>query len=637
MPRACDGLDPDHFDVVIVDEFHHAAAPSYRDAPRAPDAGRAARADRDARAYRRSDVLRWFDGRIAAELRLWDAIDQQYLVPFSYFGVHDGTDLRDVPWRRGRATTSSCADERVHGRRRVGDAASSSRCDSRSTTRARCGRSASASASRTRASWPSSSSGRGLPCGAPSGVTAHGDEREQALRDLDAGGVSVVFTVDLFNEGVDVPTSTRCCCCARPRARRCSCSSSAVGCAAHGKAAVHGARLRRHPPQEFRFDRRFRALLGAAGATSSGRSRTAFRSCRRAATWSSTASRGRSFSGASVRPSHPSGVRSARNSRAARRRLRSASTSRRLASSSRTSTPTVTAGANCVGRWLADRSAEGRRKRAAPGGRTAPACRRPRAARRISQASGRRGVRRDPSLRSADPRPAIRGNVDRVAHDADDVRAVVRWTGASCESIRRCGVSCLELLAYFPSSFRPPARAPGNSSGVPLAVHARYTRARDPRRVRRRLRREDRPLADGRPVGRSEPKRPLRLHSRQVGGWFFADDSVSRLRDQPRADPLGEPVRHPRRQPHGPALRQPAARGTNVVLFARLNTADRAFWCLGPATYVKPRRRPADRVRVAAPPPVTRRICSRISRPRPPESSENPGSAPEGGRLCLLC
>jgi hypothetical protein len=27
-------------------------------------------------------------------------------------------------------------------------------------------------------------------------------------------------------------------------------------------------------------------------------------------------------------------------------------------------------------------------------------------------------------------------------------------------------------------------------------------------------------------------------------------------------------------------------RGTNVVLFARLRTTDRAFWCLGPATYV---------------------------------------------------
>ena len=40
------------------------------------------------------DVLGYFDGRIAAELRVWDAIDQQYLAPFSYYGVHDGLDLR---------------------------------------------------------------------------------------------------------------------------------------------------------------------------------------------------------------------------------------------------------------------------------------------------------------------------------------------------------------------------------------------------------------------------------------------------------------------------------------------------------------------------------------------------------------
>ena len=46
-------------------------------------------------------MLSWFDERIAAELRLWDAIDQQRLTPFSYYGIHDTTDLRDVPWRRG--------------------------------------------------------------------------------------------------------------------------------------------------------------------------------------------------------------------------------------------------------------------------------------------------------------------------------------------------------------------------------------------------------------------------------------------------------------------------------------------------------------------------------------------------------
>jgi superfamily II DNA or RNA helicase len=95
-------LTPSHFDVVIIDEFHHAAAKSYRlllEHVRPVELlGLTATPER-------SDglpILDWFDGRIAAELRLWDAIDQQRLAAFVYFGIHDGLDLREVPWRRGR-------------------------------------------------------------------------------------------------------------------------------------------------------------------------------------------------------------------------------------------------------------------------------------------------------------------------------------------------------------------------------------------------------------------------------------------------------------------------------------------------------------------------------------------------------
>ena len=96
-----DALPPDHFDVVIVDEFHHAAAASYTDPrPLSPVELLGLTATPE-----RSDglpILHWFDDRIAAELRLWDAIDQQHLAPFVYFGIHDGLDLREIPWRRGR-------------------------------------------------------------------------------------------------------------------------------------------------------------------------------------------------------------------------------------------------------------------------------------------------------------------------------------------------------------------------------------------------------------------------------------------------------------------------------------------------------------------------------------------------------
>ena len=95
-------LAPDHFDVVIVDEFHHAAADSYR---RLLEHVRPIELLGLTATPERSDglpVLEWFDGRIAAELRLWDAIDQHRLTPFAYYGIHDGLDLREIPWRRGR-------------------------------------------------------------------------------------------------------------------------------------------------------------------------------------------------------------------------------------------------------------------------------------------------------------------------------------------------------------------------------------------------------------------------------------------------------------------------------------------------------------------------------------------------------
>ena len=91
-----------HFGVVVVDEFHHAEAPTYRRIldhlkPRellgltaTPERGDGL------------DVRLLFDGRTAAELRIWDAINQGLLSPFHYFGISDNTDLTRVTWSRGR-------------------------------------------------------------------------------------------------------------------------------------------------------------------------------------------------------------------------------------------------------------------------------------------------------------------------------------------------------------------------------------------------------------------------------------------------------------------------------------------------------------------------------------------------------
>ena len=258
-----ESIDPTHFDVVIVDEFHHAAASSYeRLLTRLKPVellGLTATPER-------SDgmpVLHWFGNRIAAELRLWDAIDQHRLVPFSYFGVADNLDLRDIPWRRGtgydvqqltkaitgteawaRAVVQQFRDRLVssEGTRALGFCVSVDHAQ----YMARVFRDSGISAT---AVW----------------ATTPDDERLRALKDLSEGRVKVVFSVDLFNEGLDVP-SVNALMMLRPT------ESPLLFLQQLGRG------LRKSPNKslctvldfvgqhrkEFRYDRRFQALLGGS-------------------------------------------------------------------------------------------------------------------------------------------------------------------------------------------------------------------------------------------------------------------------------------------------------------------------------------------------------------------------------------
>ncbi|MEY4862462.1 MAG: family helicase [Pseudomonadota bacterium] len=196
-------IPPEHFDVVIIDEFHHAEAATYQRLlahvrPRellgltaTPE-----RADE-------GDVLRWFGGVISAELRLWDAIDQRRLVPFAYYGTSDGTDLSRVPFRRGmgydpegltRLYTANDVWARlvirqVHERvadplrmRALGFCVSVDHARFMARKFEEAGLAA-------QAIW----------------ADTPGTEREAALRKLRDRELQIVFSVDLFNEGVDVP------------------------------------------------------------------------------------------------------------------------------------------------------------------------------------------------------------------------------------------------------------------------------------------------------------------------------------------------------------------------------------------------------------------------------------------------
>ncbi len=92
---------PDYFDYIIVDEFHHAAAPTYQKLLKyyQPQIllGLTATPER----MDGKSILLYFGNRIAAEIRLPEAIDRKLLCPFQYFGVTDSVDLDKLRWSVG--------------------------------------------------------------------------------------------------------------------------------------------------------------------------------------------------------------------------------------------------------------------------------------------------------------------------------------------------------------------------------------------------------------------------------------------------------------------------------------------------------------------------------------------------------
>ncbi|MEZ5143215.1 MAG: DUF3427 domain-containing protein [Acidimicrobiales bacterium] len=256
-----DHIEPDHFDVVIIDEFHRTAAPSYQ---RLLDRLRPVELLGLTATPERSDglpVLDWFDGRIAAELRLWDAVDQQRLSPFAYYGIGDDTDLSRVPWRRGQgydidALTSVYTSDDAWARFVVKQV--DAHVDDVKTMRA-LGFCVSVDHARFMARHFTESGVISTAIWADTPPV----ERQAALDDLAAGRIHALFSVDLFNEGVDVPVVDTVLFLRPTDSPTLFLQQLGRGLRkAPGKTVCTVLDFVGRHRREFRFDRRFRALLG---------------------------------------------------------------------------------------------------------------------------------------------------------------------------------------------------------------------------------------------------------------------------------------------------------------------------------------------------------------------------------------
>ncbi len=199
---ALDRIPPDSFDVVIVDEFHHAEAPTYRRLlehlqPREL-LGLTATPERSDG----ESVVKWFGGRIAAELRLWEALERGLLSPFQYFGVNDQTDLSHLRWTRGGYELADLEKLYTGNDRRLELVLRALRDRVLDTHRMRAlGFCVSVAHAHYMAKRFNEA---GIPARAVSADTGR-EERADSLRLLQRREIGALFAVDLFNEGVDVP------------------------------------------------------------------------------------------------------------------------------------------------------------------------------------------------------------------------------------------------------------------------------------------------------------------------------------------------------------------------------------------------------------------------------------------------
>ena len=194
-------IPPETFDYIVVDECHHAEAPSYQRIlvhfrPKfvlgltAPP-------------YRmdNGDIFALMDGHVVCRRTFIEGIREGMLVPFHYFGIKDTVDYEEIPWRGSRYDPESL-ERALTESRRAQETLRAFREHEGSKTVAFC-------VSRLHARLLAEFFSReGVAAGYLTGETPSG-ERQATLRKFREGALAILFVVDLLNEGVDIPEIDR--------------------------------------------------------------------------------------------------------------------------------------------------------------------------------------------------------------------------------------------------------------------------------------------------------------------------------------------------------------------------------------------------------------------------------------------
>ena len=195
-------FEPTHFDYIVVDEFHHASSNTYKKIIHYFEPkfllGITATPDRPDQA----DILSLCANNLVYDKHLVDGIDSNILVPFHYYGILDETvDYEHIPWRNGKFDPKAL-DAELATTRRAQHVFSHWKQHQQTRTLAFC-------ASTRHADYMAEAFNQQFGEKGLKGVAVHSQssmQRKEALTQLKRGDIHVIFCVDIFNEGTDLPS-----------------------------------------------------------------------------------------------------------------------------------------------------------------------------------------------------------------------------------------------------------------------------------------------------------------------------------------------------------------------------------------------------------------------------------------------
>ncbi|MCL7748777.1 DEAD/DEAH box helicase family protein [Halalkalibacter alkaliphilus] len=187
----------DAFDLIVIDEFHHAAARSYQHVldyfSYSFLLGLTATPDR----MDGKDVYAICDGNVAYRIDFIQAIEQGWLSSFRYYGIYDEIDYSQVTWLGKRYDEEELLGLQL--RKDVFDNIYQAWVKHKQTrTLVFC------SSIKQADFLAKSFTDKGVACLSLTSKTSARD-RKEAVQKLESGELEVILTVDLFNEGVDIP------------------------------------------------------------------------------------------------------------------------------------------------------------------------------------------------------------------------------------------------------------------------------------------------------------------------------------------------------------------------------------------------------------------------------------------------